>query len=231
MLQYATRQAKGQHLAKAASATQRAVGTLIDSANSQSIFGRRKVTPHELDQQLAFLKEIDRLKSVVRLSPLIDRSRRENSAEHSWHLALYALVLRQHAAGSVDVMRVVKMLLIHDIVEIDAGDVPFHVPSTHDGQAEREQLAARRIFGLLPEAQATEFHDLWLEFEAAKTDDAKFAKALDRFQPMLHNAATDRGTWVECAVTLDQITARCQPPIERGAPALWDAALEMAEAH
>ena len=189
------------------------------------------MTPTDLQRQLDFLKEIDRLKNVVRLSPLIDRSRRENSAEHSWHLALYALVLAEHAAGSVDVLRVVKMLLIHDIVEIDAGDVPFHVPATHAGQAERERLAAERIFGLLPEAQAAEFHELWLEFEAAESDDARFAKALDRFQPMLHNAATDGGTWVECAVTLEQITARCRPPIAAGAPALWEAAAGMAEAH
>nr|WP_248281476.1 HD domain-containing protein [Aromatoleum petrolei] len=186
---------------------------------------------HDLERQLNFLQEIDRLKSVVRLSPLIDRSRRENSAEHSWHLALYALVLAEHAAGTVDVVRVVKMLLIHDIVEIDAGDVPFHVPSTHDGQAERERLAAERIFGLLPEVQAVEFRDLWFEFEAAESDDAKFAKALDRFQPMLHNAATDGGTWVECEVTLEQIEARCRPPIQGGAPALWEAAAGMAAGH
>lgn len=185
----------------------------------------------DLDKQLAFLREIDRLKTVVRLSPLIDRSRRENSAEHSWHLAMYALVLAEHAAGTIDILRVVKMLLIHDIVEIDAGDVPFHLPATHAGQAERERLAAERLFGLLPEAQAEEFRDLWHEFEAAGSDDARFAKALDRFQPMLHNAATDGGSWVECAVTLEQIKARCQPPIERGAPALWSAAAEMAEAH
>ena len=189
------------------------------------------MTTSDLERQLAFLKEIDRLKSVVRLSPLIDRSRRENSAEHSWHLAMYALVLAGYAAGSVDVLRVVKMLLIHDIVEIDAGDVPFHVPATHAGQAERERLAAERIFGLLPVGQAAEFRELWLEFEAAKSDDAKFAKALDRFQPMLHNAATDGGTWVECEVTLAQITARCRPPIEGGAPALWQAAAGMAEEH
>lgn len=189
------------------------------------------MTTSDLERQLAFLKEIDRLKSIVRLSPLIDRSRRENSAEHSWHLALYALVLAEHAAGSVDVFRVVKMLLIHDIVEIDAGDVPFHVPATHAGQAERERLAAERIFGLLPETQAAEFHELWLEFEAAESDDARFAKALDRFQPMLHNAATDGGTWVECAVTLEQVTTRCRPPIERGSPALWEAAAGMAEEH
>lgn len=189
------------------------------------------MNPSDLERQLAFLREIDRLKSVVRLSPLIDRSRRENSAEHSWHLALYALVLAQHAAGAVDVLRVVKMLLIHDIVEIDAGDVPFHVPSTHAGQAERERLAAERIFGLLPEAQAAEFRELWFEFEAAASDDARFAKALDRFQPMLHNAATDGGTWVECEVTLDQVEARCRPPIQGGAPALWEAAAGMAADH
>lgn len=185
----------------------------------------------DLSRQLAFLKEIDRLKSIIRLSPLIDRSRRENSAEHSWHLAMYALVLAEHAAGQVDVARVIKMLLIHDIVEIDAGDVPFHVPASHVGQAEREQLAAERIFGLLPAAQAGEMLALWQEFEAAASDDARFAKALDRFQPMLHNAATDGGTWVECAVTLEQVKSRCRPPIAGGAPRLWAAAEEMAEAH
>mgnify|MGYP000884870071 CR=1 FL=1 len=167
--------------------------------------------PSDLERQLAFLKEIDRLKSVVRLSPLIDRSRRENSAEHSWHLAMYALVLARHAAGAVD--------------------VPFHVPETHAGQAERERLAAERLFGLLPDAQAAEFRELWFEFEAAESDDAKFAKALDRFQPMLHNAATDGGTWVECGVTLEQVEARCRPPIERGSQVLWEAAARMAEQH
>lgn len=191
----------------------------------------RNVTPANLERQLAFLKEIDRLKSVVRLSPLIDRSRRENSAEHSWHLAMYALVLAEHAAGAVDVCRVVKMLLIHDIVEIDAGDVPFHLPATHAGQEERERLAAARLFGLLPDAQAAEFRELWMEFEAAESDTAKFAKALDRFQPMVHNAATDGGTWEECEVTLEQIHVRCRAPIERGAPALWEAAAGMAEDH
>lgn len=187
--------------------------------------------PPNLTQQLTFLREIDRLKSVVRLTPLLDRSRRENSAEHSWHLALYALVLAEHAAGEVDVLRVVKMLLIHDIVEIDAGDVPFHVPATHAGQAERERLAAERLFGLLPAAQAAEFRELWFEFEAAESDDARFAKALDRFQPMLHNAATEGGTWVECAVTLEQVKSRCQPPIAKGSPTLREAAEQMAEAH
>ena len=187
--------------------------------------------PPALAQQLAFLREIDRLKNVVRLSPLLDRSRRENSAEHSWHLALYALVLSDYAAATVDLGRVVKMLLIHDIVEIDAGDVPFHLPETHVGQAEREQAAAARLFGLLPAEQAAEFHALWDEFEAAASADAQFAKALDRLQPMLHNAATGGGTWIECATTLEQIKQRCQPPIERGAPLLWQAALTLAETY
>jgi len=189
------------------------------------------MTPPDLERQLAFLREIDRLKSIVRLTPLIDRSRRENSAEHSWHLAMYALVLAEHAAGSIDILRVVKMLLIHDIVEIDAGDVPFHAPEPHAGQQAREQQAAERLFGMLPPAQASEFRDLWHEFEAASSDDAKFAKALDRFQPMIHNAATNGGTWVEMSVTLEQIKTRCRPPIASGAPELWAAAEQMAEAH
>jgi len=189
------------------------------------------VNPSNLERQLSFLREIDRLKSVVRKSPLIDQSRRENSAEHSWHLAMYALVLSEYAAEPVDVLRVVKMLLIHDIVEIDAGDVPFHVPSTHAGQAEREQLAAERIFALLPGDQATELRTLWFEFEAGQSSDAKFAKALDRFQPMVHNAATEGGTWVEFQVTEEQVIARGKPPIERGAPALWEAAAALVEAH
>lgn len=184
-----------------------------------------------LQRQLDFLREIDRLKSVVRMSPLINQSRRENSAEHSWHLAMYALVLSEHAAAPVDVVRVVKMLLLHDIVEIDAGDVPFHNPAAHAAQAEKEQLAAERIFGLLPDAQAAEFRSLWLEFEAGESDDARFAKALDRFQPLLHNAATGGGSWVEFQVTEAQAVARYRPPIERGAPALWEAAAALVEEH
>ncbi len=175
-----------------------------------------------LERQLSFLREIDQLKSVVRMSPLINQPRRENSAEHSWHLAMYALVLAEHAAAPIDVVRVVKMLLIHDIVEIDAGDVPFHDPSARAGQAELEQQAAERIFSLLPDVQAAEFRSLWSEFEAAESDDARFAKALDRFQPLVHNAATGGGSWVECQVTEEQALARYRPPIERGAPALWE---------
>ena len=184
-----------------------------------------------LERQLAFLREIDRLKSVVRMSPLIDQSRRENSAEHSWHLAMYALVLSEHAAAPVDVVRVVKMLLLHDIVEIDAGDTPFHDPSMQAGQAEREQRAAERIFSLLPAAQAAEFRGLWTEFEAAESDDAKFAKSLDRFQPLLHNVATGGGTWIAPGLDEAQVVSRNGPTIALGAPALWEAAAKLVRAH
>jgi len=184
-----------------------------------------------LERQLAFLREIDRLKGVVRMSPLIDRSRRENSAEHSWHLAMYALVLSEHAAAPVDVVRVVKMLLLHDIVEIDAGDTPLHDPSLHADQAEREQRAAQRIFSLLPASQAEEFHQLWTEFEAGESDDAKFAKALDRFQPLLHNVATGGGTWIAPGLDEAQVVARYGPAIELGAPALWEAAARLVQQH
>jgi putative hydrolase of HD superfamily len=184
-----------------------------------------------LERQLAFLREIDRLKGVLRMSPLIDQSRRENSAEHSWHLAMYALVLSQYAAAPVNVERVVKMLLLHDIVEIDAGDTPFHHASMHAAQAEREQQAAQRIFALLPDAQAAEFRDLWCEFEAAQSADAIFAKALDRFQPLLHNVATDGGTWVAHQLNQEQVFSRYGPVIQRGAPALWDAAARLVQEH
>lgn len=185
---------------------------------------------NKLVQQLDFLREIDRLKSVLRQSPLLDRSRKENSAEHSWHLALYAWVLAEHATAHVDVGRVVKMLLLHDIVEVDAGDTPIH--GVLDGSQEaREQLAADRIFGLLPAEQCEELRDLWREFEAGESCDAQFAKALDRFQPLLINVFTGGGTWSESGVEYRQVLERYGPVIERGAPALWEVARDWVAAH
>jgi putative hydrolase of HD superfamily len=174
-----------------------------------------------LDQQLAFLREIDRLKAVVRQSPLLDRSRKENSAEHSWHLAMYAMLLGEHAATPIDMQRVIKMLLIHDIVEIDVGDTPIHSGASLEQQAELEQKAAQRLFDILPERQSRELLALWQEFEASTSDDAKFAKALDRIQPLLVNVFTNGGTWSESGVTLEQVLQRYGPTIERGSPALW----------
>ena len=185
---------------------------------------------NDLARRLSFLREIDRLKTVTRASPLLDRSRRENSAEHSWHLSMYAWLLADYAAADVDVSRVVKMLLIHDIVEVDAGDSPIHgVPDAQ--QAEKEQRAARRLFGLLPANQCDELIDLWREFEAERSNDAQFAKALDRFQPLLVNIFTAGGTWVDNGVSYEQVLQRYGPTIERGAPALWALAKDWVALH
>lgn len=179
-----------------------------------------------LRKQLEFLAEIDKLKSIVRQSPIINKTRKENSAEHSWHLAMFAIVLSQHAEG-VDAMHVAKLLLLHDIVEIDAGDAPIHVAGKDQtllAQAERQ--AAERIFGLLPSNQGQELLSLWLEFEDAQTPSARFAKALDRLQPLLLNTLTDGGTWAENGVTEQQVLDRYGPTIEGGSPLLWQEARE-----
>jgi putative hydrolase of HD superfamily len=175
----------------------------------------------KLEKQLGFLREIDRLKTVVRQSPLLDQSRKENSAEHSWHLAMYALLLSEYANGTVDANRVIRMLLLHDIVEIDVGDFPIHGGSS----------AAERLFGMLPENQGDQFLALWQEFEGAETDDAKFAKALDRFQPLLINIFTGGGTWTENGVSLEQVLSRYGPVIQKGAPQLWAACEQWVARH
>jgi putative hydrolase of HD superfamily len=186
---------------------------------------------NQLRQQLNFLREIDRLKSVMRQSPLLDQSRKENSAEHSWHLAMYALLLREHAAGVIDVERVIKMLLIHDIVEVDVGDTPIHSGALSQDQALHETQAAARLFGLLPEPQNSELLALWHEFEDAMTEDAKFAKALDRVQPLLVNVYTGGGTWTENGVSLEQVLQRYGSVIARGSPALWQVCEQLARDH
>lgn len=176
-----------------------------------------------LASQLRFLLEADRLKSVIRGSRLADGSRRENTAEHSWHIALFALVLARHAAERIDPLRVVSMLLIHDLVEIDCGDTPLYDETGAATQAVREAVAARRLFGLLPTAQAAEYRALWEEFEAAATADAKFAKSIDRFQPILLNHAVGGGTWADYGMDAGRERALCGR-IEYGAPALWQVA-------
>lgn len=176
---------------------------------------------HRLNQQLAFLTEADKLKSVLRATYLCDSSRQENSGEHSWHIALYAMTLAEHANRPVDVSRVIKMLLIHDLVEIDAGDVPIHADYDEAAQLVIEQAAAERIFGLLPADQASEFRSLWDEFEAAKSDDAVFAKSIDRVQPVVSNLETNGGTWPEYNVTPEQLESRVGVKVRHGAPAIW----------
>jgi putative hydrolases of HD superfamily len=183
-----------------------------------------------IHRQLAFLAELDRLESVVRQSPLVNRSRRENSAEHSWHLAMFALVLSEHAEG-VDPLHVVKLLLVHDIVEIDAGDAPIHVAGKDKAALEREERrAAERTFSLLPPEQGRELLGLWMEFEAAETPAARFAKALDRLQPLL-NVLAGGGTWTENGVAERQVMERYGPTIERGSPVLWREAAELVRKH
>lgn len=178
-----------------------------------------------LAAQLRFLAEADRLKSVLRATT-VDGGRRENSGEHSWHLALYALVLADQAPPGVSIDRVIRMLLIHDLVEIDTGDVPIHAANGQaHGAADRlaaEARAADRIFGLLPAELAADLRALWDEFEAAETPDAVFAKALDRVQPVMQNIAAGGGTWTEYGVTFEQLETRVGAKVAHGAPRLWD---------
>jgi putative hydrolase of HD superfamily len=178
-----------------------------------------------LRAQFAFLNEADRLKSVLRATTLVDGSRRENSGEHSWHLTLYAMILADQAAPGVDINRVIRMLILHDLVEIDVGDVPIHSANgtAHASDATRsgESRAADRLFCLLPADQGPALRALWEEFEAAQTPDAVFAKSLDRVQPVMANLMSGGGTWVTYDVTAQQLDDRVGTKVARGAPALW----------
>ncbi len=164
-----------------------------------------------LAQQIAFVMEIDKLKTILRQTTLMDNSRRENSAEHSWHLAVMALTLGEYAEAGTDLARVVKMVLVHDIVEIDAGDTFAYDTQGYTDKNEREQRAAARIFGLLPDEQRDELLALWHEFEAITTAEARFANALDRLEPLLGNYATGGGSWQKAGVTLAKVQKRMEP--------------------
>lgn len=181
--------------------------------------------PTRLRQQLEFLVAIDALKTVDRASRITDNSRKENSAEHSWHLTLFARVLHEHANEPVDVERVIMMLMVHDIVEVDAGDMPLHGVQNPD-QAAIEQAAADRLFGLLPDDQEQLLRECWDEFELAQSAEAKFAKAVDRLQPLLLNMLTEGGTWKDFDVNLEQVTQRTAQ-IGIGSDSLWAAANAM----
>ena len=176
-----------------------------------------------LARQLDFIVEIDRLKGILRRTVLTDRSRLENSAEHSWHIAVMALVLAEHSEREIDVLKVLKMLLVHDLVEIDAGDTFCYDTQANADKAEREERAAERIFGLLPDDQRTELRSIWEEFEARKTAESRFANALDRLQPMLHNYLTSGHSWREHGIQKPQVIERNQP-IEEGSSVLWKVA-------
>ncbi|MGI9833846.1 HD domain-containing protein [Vibrio vulnificus] len=182
-----------------------------------------------LNKQLALLMELDKLKSVLRRTRVKSADKRlENSAEHSWHVALMALLMEEHANEPVDIGRVVKMLLLHDVVEIDAGDTFVYDAVASEQQAEKELAAAQRLFGMLPTDQGEELLQLWLEFEAAQTADAKFGKALDRIIPMLLNYHNQGQSWQEHGVTRQQALTVNQK-IDLGSHVLWDKAQEIIE--
>lgn len=183
--------------------------------------GTHLLNTERLERQIAFILEVDRLKSILRRSYLPNETRRENSAEHSWHLAVMALVLAEHANTEVNALQVLKMLLVHDIVEIDSGDTYIYDAAGNDTKAERENAAARRIFGLLPPDQEVEITQLWREFEARETPEAEFAAALDRLMPLLHNYYTEGRSWREHNISEAQVI-RLNSHMDEGSQTLWD---------
>ncbi|MGB7337587.1 MAG: HD domain-containing protein [Phototrophicaceae bacterium] len=175
-----------------------------------------------LQQQIEFLKEIDTLKSVLRQTHIADESRRENTAEHSWHIAMAAITLSEYADEPVDILRVLKMLLVHDIVEIDAGDTFAFDETGYEDKFERETRAANRIFGILPDEQRSEFMTIWQEFEAAESNDALFANAIDRLMPFLHNIWSDgRSSWERHAPRFEQVYQRNATGAGKVSQVLW----------
>jgi putative hydrolase of HD superfamily len=181
---------------------------------------------NRLQSRLAFILEIDKLKQVLRRNYVMDGSRHENTAEHSWHLTVAAWTLAEYANEPVDVMHVIKMLLVHDIVEIDAGDTFAYDKAAHLDKDDREQLAADRIFGLLPADQRDELRSLWDEFEALATPEAQFARAVDIFMPMFHNCNTEGKGWRENGVTSADVFNR-QAQIGAASDELWEQARAM----
>ncbi|MDA8369663.1 MAG: HD domain-containing protein [Nocardiopsaceae bacterium] len=184
---------------------------------------------HErLTSQLRFILEADKLKRILRRNMLVDGSRRENDAEHSWHLALTARIFAEYAPEGTDIDRVVEMVVLHDIVEIDAGDTFVYDTQGADSQADRERAAAERIYALLPEDQAERTRALWEEFEARESREARFAKAIDRLAPMLANWHTEGGTWVRFKVTREQVMEKVKI-ISEGSAALGSYATALIE--
>ena len=212
------------------------LGVAIDSPLARNRAPTRSCLPDtsrdnvtaRLRRQLALIVEADRLKLVLRRTLVTGGERHENSAEHSWHLALGAMTLAEHAGEGVDIARVIRMVLVHDLVEIDAGDTFAYDTSANMGRVEREKLAADRLFGLLPDDQGPELRALWDEFEEGRTPTSHFAIALDRLLPLLLNDLVEGGSWRANGVTRAQVLRR-MAPIETGIPALWPLVLEIVE--
>lgn len=174
-----------------------------------------------LSQQIAFIKEIDKIKYIQRKTKLINSDRHENDAEHSWHLAMMTIVLSEYSNTDIDVLKVLKMVLIHDIVEIDTGDTFLYDTQKNHVNTDEELVAAKRIFGMLPTEQAKEFISIWEEFEAGQTNEAKFAKAMDRFEPVLQNTSNNGGTWAEFNVGYEKVFEKLKG-IKNGSEVVWN---------
>lgn len=175
----------------------------------------------DLLKQISFIKEIDKVKYIQRKTKLFNSDRPENDAEHSWHLAMMTIVLAAHSDKPIDVLKVLKMVLIHDIVEIDAGDTFIYDSEKNHTNTDEELMAAQRIFGLLPTEQAEEFIAIWEEFEAGLTDEAKFAKSMDRLEPLLQNTSNNGGTWAEFNVPYQKVYDK-KKAIKEGSSVLWN---------
>jgi putative hydrolase of HD superfamily len=175
----------------------------------------------QLQKQVDFIHEIDKVKYIQRKTRLFNSTRTENDAEHSWHVALMAVILSGHSNQKIDLLKVIKMLLIHDLVEIDAGDIFLYDTSVNHTNTEAELAAAKRIFGLLPYEQADELFLIWEEFEAGETAESKFARAMDRFEPLLQNRSNNGGTWREFNVPYDKVVEK-KSIIKEGSQALWN---------
>ena len=176
--------------------------------------------PDHLSKQISFIKEIDKIKYIQRKTKLFNSDRCENDAEHSWHLAMMTIVLAEHSVAPIDVLKVLKMVLIHDIVEIDAGDIFMYDTQKSHTNTENERMAAIRIFGLLPTEQGDELIAIWEEFETGVTNEAKFAKSMDRFEPLLQNVSNNGGTWKEFDVDFSKVVEK-KKVIKKGSNTLW----------
>jgi putative hydrolase of HD superfamily len=184
------------------------------------------LTGDDLTRRIAFLLEADKLKTILRRTPLADNSRLENSAEHSWHLALAAMTLAPYAPPGTDLMHAVRLVVIHDLVEIDAGDTFAYATEGHDTKEARERQAAQRLFGLLPADEAAQFTALWEEFEAQATPSSRYANALDRLQPLLLNFASGGGSWASHGVRRGQVMERMLP-VHDWLPHAWPHVLDV----
>ena len=201
----------------------------MSDASDAAPFTTSGLPDGRLAKQIEFLIEADKLKTIIRQTPLVDSSRRENSAEHTWHVILAALVMQEYMAERVDLTRVLELIAVHDLVEIDAGDTFAYDTAAQQTRLSRETVAAERIFGLLPSDQRDYFRALWEEFEAQESAESRFANALDRLQPLLQNAGSNGGSWRVHALTREDVLQR-MAPLESNLPRTWPSVVAIIDA-